>query len=75
MLNITIDFVAALEWGERLGADVVSASLGYDQWYSWSDLNGKITIKLLFLNSNFPAFAITQLNFNFDSNLELPQVY
>jgi hypothetical protein len=35
------NFVAALEWGEKLGADVVSASLGYDQWYTWSDLNGK----------------------------------
>jgi serine protease AprX len=34
------NFVAALEWGEKLGADVVSASLGYDQWYTWSDLNG-----------------------------------
>jgi hypothetical protein len=28
-----IDFVAALEWGERLGADVASASLGYDEWF------------------------------------------
>lgn len=33
-------FVAALEWGEARGADVASASLGYTDWYQWSDLDG-----------------------------------
>lgn len=27
------NFIAAIEWGESLGADVVSASLGYTMWY------------------------------------------
>lgn len=26
------NFIAALEWGESLGADIASASLGYSDW-------------------------------------------
>jgi hypothetical protein len=41
-------YVAALEWAERLGADITSSSLGYkDFWtppfYTTSDLNGRTT--------------------------------
>lgn len=35
-------FVEALEWMERLGADVASSSLGYIDWYTYTDLNGQI---------------------------------
>ncbi len=34
-------YVEALEWMERLGADVVSTSLGYIDWYTYSNLDGK----------------------------------
>ena len=34
------NFVAALEWGEQLGADVMSSSLGYLDWYSYCDMDG-----------------------------------
>lgn len=34
------NFIAALEWGESLGADMASASLGYLDWYEFSDLDG-----------------------------------
>ena len=34
------NYVAALEWGEALGADVTCASLGYYDWYEYSDLDG-----------------------------------
>ena len=34
------NYVAALEWGEANGADVVSTSLGYLDWYEYSDLDG-----------------------------------
>ena len=34
------NYVAALEWGEALGADVACASLGYYDWYDYSDLDG-----------------------------------
>ena len=34
------NYVAAIEWGEALGADVVCASFGYYDWYDYSDLDG-----------------------------------
>jgi len=33
-------WVAGLEWAELNGADVVSSSLGYSDWYSYSDMDG-----------------------------------
>jgi len=33
-------WVQGLEWEERLGAEVVSSSLGYNDWYQYSDMNG-----------------------------------
>ncbi len=37
-------FVAALEWGEALGADIASSSLGYLDWYTYEDLDGESAI-------------------------------
>ncbi len=34
------NYVAALEWGEQLGADIMSSSLGYLDWYSYCDMDG-----------------------------------
>lgn len=34
-------YVEALEWVERLGADISSSSLGYSDWYQWQDMDGK----------------------------------
>ena len=34
------NYVAGLEWGEALGADIVSSSLGYLDWYVYDDMNG-----------------------------------
>lgn len=33
-------YVEGLEWAERLGADVVSTSLGYNDWYTYADFDG-----------------------------------
>ncbi len=33
-------WVAGLEWAELNGADVVSSSLGYSDWYSYNDMDG-----------------------------------
>jgi serine protease AprX len=37
-------FVEALEWMERMGADVVSASLGYFDWYTYPHMDGKTAV-------------------------------
>jgi len=34
-------WVAGIEWLEREGADVVNSSLGYLDWYSYKDMDGK----------------------------------
>ncbi len=34
------NYVAAIEWGEALGADITCASLGYYDWYTYNDLDG-----------------------------------
>jgi len=35
------DFIAAMEWGERLGARVLGASLSYKDWYDVTDYDGE----------------------------------
>ncbi|MEO0123129.1 MAG: S8 family serine peptidase [candidate division WOR-3 bacterium] len=35
-------YIAGLEWAESQGADIVSSSLGYTNWYNWpNDYDGK----------------------------------
>jgi subtilisin family serine protease len=34
-------WVAGIEWAELNGADIVSSSLGYTDWYTYSDMNGR----------------------------------
>ena len=34
-------WIAAAEWADRLGADIISSSLGYIDWYEYSDMNGQ----------------------------------
>jgi subtilisin family serine protease len=43
--QIEEDFwVAGLEWCDSLGADLVSSSLGYIDWYTWQDMNGQTAV-------------------------------
>ena len=37
-------FISALEWGEALGAQIVTASLGYQDWYTYEDKTGSALI-------------------------------
>lgn len=37
-------WVAGIEWAEALGADVVSSSLGYTNWYQFKDMDGKTAV-------------------------------
>ncbi len=34
------NWIAAAEWADSIGADIISASLGYNKWYQKEDLNG-----------------------------------
>jgi len=34
------NWVAGLEWAEANGADIISSSVGYFDWYSWKDMDG-----------------------------------
>ncbi|UCD37381.1 MAG: S8 family serine peptidase, partial [Fidelibacterota bacterium] len=38
------NYVAGLEWGEALGADIVSSSLGYLDWYTYDSLDGMTAV-------------------------------
>lgn len=37
-------YIAGLEWGEALGADVVSSSLGYIDWYLFDQMDGETAL-------------------------------
>ncbi|MFH1851459.1 MAG: S8 family serine peptidase [Candidatus Neomarinimicrobiota bacterium] len=43
-------FVAGLEWGENLGADVMSTALGYLDWYEYSDMDGQTAVTTVAVN-------------------------
>ena len=38
------NWVAGLEWAEALGADIISSSLGYIDWYTYSNLDGNTCV-------------------------------
>ncbi len=38
------NYVVGLEWGEANGADVVSTSLGYLDWYTYCDMDGETAV-------------------------------
>ena len=37
-------WVAGAEWADGLGADIISSSLGYNDWYSYADMDGNTAI-------------------------------
>jgi len=46
-------YVAALEWGEMLGADLASSSLTYSDWYTIDDYNGQTCLTTVAANIAF----------------------
>ena len=46
-------YVAGLEWGERLGADVGSSSLSYSDWYTIDDFDGQTCVTTVAANIAF----------------------
>ncbi|HWR84189.1 MAG TPA: S8 family serine peptidase [Candidatus Deferrimicrobium sp.] len=45
------NWVAALEWADGLGADVVTSSLGYSDWYTYADFDGSTATTTLAANT------------------------
>ncbi|MBN1466732.1 S8 family peptidase [candidate division KSB1 bacterium] len=37
-------WIAAAEWAEARGADIITTSLGYYDWYDYSDMNGQTAL-------------------------------
>lgn len=46
-------YIAALEWGEMLGADLASSSLSYSDWYSTDDYDGQTCLTTVAANIAF----------------------
>lgn len=46
-------YVAGLEWGERMGADVASSSLSYSDWYTADDYDGQSCVTTVAANIAF----------------------
>lgn len=44
------NWVAAVEWADSIGADVISSSLGYIDWYEYSDLDGETAVTTIAAN-------------------------
>ncbi len=43
--RIEEDFwIAAAEWADSLGADIITSSVGYNDWYSYSDMDGNTAL-------------------------------
>ncbi len=38
------NWVAGAEWADSIGADIISSSLGYFDWYTYKDLDGKTAV-------------------------------
>ena len=38
------NWVAGIEWADSLGADVVTSSLGYNEWYTYEDMDGNTAL-------------------------------
>ena len=55
------NYVRALEWGETLGADIASSSLGYTDWYTWEDMNGNtaVTTKAVDIATSLGMLCVT----------------
>lgn len=45
------NWVAALEWADTLGADVITSSLGYSDWYTYANMDGQTAVTTVAANT------------------------
>ncbi|MCP4631685.1 MAG: S8 family serine peptidase [candidate division Zixibacteria bacterium] len=38
------NWVAAAEWSDSIGADIISSSLGYNEWYTYEEMDGNTAV-------------------------------
>jgi hypothetical protein len=55
------NLAAAVEWANTNGADVISISLGYSDWYTYSDFDGETAISTIAVNTA-TAYGIVVCN-------------
>jgi len=55
------NWVAAMEWADSLGADIISSSLIYSDWYTYEDMDGATCITTLAANTAY-ALGILVVN-------------
>lgn len=55
------NWVAAVEWSNSLGAEVISSSLSYSAWYTYSDYDGQTATTTIAAN-NATAYGIVVCN-------------
>jgi subtilisin family serine protease len=65
------NYVRALEWGETLGADIASSSLGYTDWYIWENMDGNtaVTTKAVDIATSLGMICVTAVG---NENLNIP---
>jgi len=54
-------WVAGMEWAEALGAEIVSSSLGYTDWYTFQDMDGKTAVTTIAAN-RATSLGVTVVN-------------
>lgn len=64
------NYVVALEWGEIGGADIVSTSLGYLDWYNYEDMDGNTAVTTIAVDiaSSLGMLCITAAGNSGDDN-------
>ena len=66
------NYVAALEWGEALGADVASSSLIYTDWYSYCDMDGNTAVTTRAVDIAVSLGVVCVTSAGNEGNLKLP---
>ncbi|NOZ55493.1 MAG: S8 family serine peptidase [Calditrichaeota bacterium] len=64
-------WAAAAEWADSLGADVISSSLGYYDWYQFKDMDGNTAVSTIAADwaaKQGIAVAVAAGNWNLDPN-------
>jgi len=64
------NFVAGVEWGEIMGADVISSSLGYTDWYTNDDMDGNtaVTTRIMDIAASHGIVCVTSAGNEGDDN-------